>query len=48
MAETKKCAHDACSCSVDEDTKYCSEHCHDAADRDIVEIRCDCAHPGCA
>jgi len=48
MADDNKCAHDACSCRAHGDGAYCSDHCRDAADQDIVEIRCDCGHDGCA
>ncbi|MBV9217622.1 MAG: hypothetical protein JO053_15750 [Acidobacteria bacterium] len=46
MADDNKCAHAACSCPAGEG-KYCSDHCKEAADQDIVEIKCDCGHPGC-
>ena len=45
--DNNKCAHDACSCMVADDQEYCSEHCEDAVDQDIVEISCDCGHPSC-
>ena len=48
MADTKKCAHPACKCSVTDGGpfgNYCSEHCKEAADH--TEIMCDCKHPGC-
>ena len=44
-----KCAHDACKCMVAPNGqygKYCSEHCQDNGD--LIELRCDCGHPGCA
>lgn len=44
-----KCAHDACKCIVAPNGqygKYCSEHCQDNGD--LIELRCDCGHPGCA
>ena len=44
-----KCAHPACSCTVEENSefgKYCSEHCKKAGN--ITELRCGCHHPGCA
>lgn len=43
-----KCAHPACTCTVQENGpygKYCSEHCKDAGQ--ITELRCGCRHPGC-
>lgn len=45
--DDNKCGHDACVCRVADDEDYCSEHCEDAVDQDIVEIRCDCGHPAC-
>jgi hypothetical protein len=42
----KQCAHPACNCVVDEDTKYCSPYCEDAGD--TTEISCNCGHAGCA
>jgi hypothetical protein len=47
MADDNKCAHDACVCMVTDDSDYCSEHCEDADDQDLVEISCDCGHPAC-
>jgi hypothetical protein len=44
----QKCAHPACSCTVQANGaygKYCSEHCKDAGQ--ITELRCGCRHPGC-
>lgn len=46
--DNNKCGHDACACAVGDGETYCSEHCSDAADQDIVEISCDCGHSGCA
>ena len=46
--EVDKCAHPACNCrvsSTSEFGKYCSQHCEQA--KDIVELKCDCGHPGC-
>ena len=48
MADEGKCQHEMCSCPATGEASYCSDHCRDAADQDIVEIRCDCGHPGCA
>jgi hypothetical protein len=48
MADTKKCAHPQCKCTVTDGGaygKYCSEHCREAADQ--TELMCDCKHPGC-
>ena len=44
--ETRKCAHPACNCGVEKDTKYCSAYCEDAAG--TMEISCNCGHEGCA
>jgi hypothetical protein len=48
MAENNECAHAACGCRAEGDGSYCSDHCRNAAGQDIVEIRCDCGHPGCS
>jgi hypothetical protein len=47
MAEEKKrkCAHPACDCLVDKNTKYCSQYCKDAAG--TMEISCNCRHAQC-
>ena len=48
LMDTNKCAHPACNCTVQKGGpfgKYCSEHCKEA--RDIIELHCDCKHPGC-
>jgi predicted nucleic acid-binding Zn ribbon protein len=47
MENTNKCAHPICTCSVSGNEKYCSDHCRDAVDQDIVEISCDCGHTNC-
>lgn len=47
MADENKCAHNICSCAKAADSDYCSEHCEDAVDQDIIELRCDCGHSGC-
>jgi len=44
--ESKKCAHPACMCKVDQNNKYCSEYCHDAGS--VTEISCNCGHAGCS
>jgi len=46
MANTQKCAHPACNCTVANGSKYCSEYCHDAAG--TTELACNCGHAGCA
>lgn len=48
MAETKKCDHEICSCTVSADTDYCSPQCENAAAQGIIAIECECGHPGCA
>ena len=47
MAESTKCQHERCNCTVAAGQEYCSEYCHDAADEDVVELECDCKHPAC-
>ena len=47
MAE--KCAHPSCNCVVEKDSrfgKYCSDVCRMKGH--IVELHCDCKHPGCS
>lgn len=46
MADTKKCAHDRCSCTAAEGSKYCSPICEDS--KDTTTMGCDCPHPGCS
>lgn len=46
MADTQKCAHPACNCTVTGSEKYCSPYCHDA--KETTELACSCGHPGCA
>jgi hypothetical protein len=46
MADVTKCAHPACNCMAEEDSKYCSTYCHDAGKS--LELACNCGHPGCA
>lgn len=48
MADTNKCAHPSCNCTVDKASKwgkYCSEHCKQKGQS--TELRCDCQHPEC-
>lgn len=47
MADDNKCQHPACACAVGDDEDYCSDQCSTAGDADIIEISCDCGHPGC-
>ncbi len=42
-----KCGHKMCNCPAKGESEYCSDHCRDAVDQDIVEISCDCGHAGC-
>lgn len=44
--ETKKCAHEGCTCQVN-DKKYCSQFCEDAASTGTTTLGCDCPHSGC-
>jgi hypothetical protein len=44
--EKKKCAHPACACEVNADSRYCSQYCKDAGS--TTEISCNCGHAGCA
>jgi hypothetical protein len=46
--DDNKCAHDGCGCRAGGDNEYCSDHCKNADDQDMVEISCDCGHDGCA
>ncbi len=48
MADTQKCAHPACACTVGKGGpygKYCSEHCKEKGQS--IELRCDCQHQQC-
>jgi hypothetical protein len=48
MADTNKCAHPVCKCTVPKDGAYgtyCREHCQEV--KDVSEIRCACRHPPC-
>ena len=47
MENDNKCANQLCNCSTGDNEKFCSEHCKDAVDQDIIEISCDCGHSGC-
>jgi len=46
MSDGKKCAHAACSCTVADGKKFCSQICEDSAA--YTGIKCDCKHPGCS
>jgi hypothetical protein len=43
-----QCEHALCSCTVAEDTDYCSAQCSAAGDSDTLTIACECGHAGCA
>ncbi len=43
----EKCKHELCVCAAQADSEYCSDHCKDAVDQDMTEIKCDCGHPHC-
>lgn len=45
MADTKKCKHSSCSCTVTGGKDYCSTVCEDS--EGVTEIACECGHPGC-
>ncbi|CAN5795366.1 hypothetical protein BH18ACI4_BH18ACI4_08520 [soil metagenome] len=42
-----KCAHPACDCAREEDSKYCGEYCENAEKSGVIEIGCSCEHDGC-
>jgi hypothetical protein len=42
-----KCAHAACSCPAEKDSKYCSEYCREAERSRVMEIGCGCEHAAC-
>jgi hypothetical protein len=46
--DNSSCKHDACVCMTTNDSEYCSDHCKEAAEQDIIEIKCDCGHGGCS
>jgi hypothetical protein len=46
MSESKKCAHTACSCTVPDGKKYCSQMCEDS--KSVTSLKCDCKHPACS
>jgi hypothetical protein len=48
MADSEKCAHPSCVCTVTKGGaygKYCSEYCKEA--KGVTSLRCDCKHPAC-
>ena len=44
---TNKCAHGACDCPAEPDSKYCSEYCENAEKSKVMEIGCGCEHARC-
>jgi hypothetical protein len=45
-AETPtQCAHPACRCLAEKDSKYCSQVCKESAN--MTEIACQCGHTAC-
>jgi hypothetical protein len=47
MAETGRCEHAGCNCPAPDGDTFCSDHCREAHDQDMIEIACDCGHSGC-
>ncbi len=49
MAENQEntCAHPACDCPPEKDSKYCGEYCEEAEKAHVMEIGCNCQHDGC-
>ena len=45
MADTKKCAHEGCTCIAASDSNYCCEFCADSTS--LQTLSCDCGHTGC-
>jgi hypothetical protein len=45
--QVQTCAHPACDCSVEENSKYCSEYCENAEKSHVMEIGCGCQHEDC-
>lgn len=43
--DTKKCAHELCTCTVGKDQKYCSQSCEDSVGS--TTVGCDCPHTAC-
>lgn len=43
-----QCEHEMCSCTVDDDSSYCSDSCERAADQDSTEDKCKCGHSSCS
>ncbi len=46
---TRKCAHEACTCEVPVEQKFCSTSCAQAAAASQTHSHaCNCGHDGCA
>lgn len=45
--QERKCAHPACDCPAQNNSKYCGEYCEDAEKAGVVEIGCSCEHDAC-
>jgi len=49
LAQLAKCAHGACTCTVESGEQYCSDYCASMANGDQAagEHDCNCGHPEC-
>jgi predicted nucleic acid-binding Zn ribbon protein len=45
--DEQKCKHDLCSCTVNKGNDFCSDHCREATEHEILEIKCDCGCLNC-
>ena len=50
LAALAKCAHAACTCTIESDELYCSDYCieQEGTDHAATHHECDCGHPECA
>ena len=48
MSNEGKCAHAACDCAAEGNSKYCSEYCENAEKSGVIEIGCGCEHKACS
>ena len=46
--DAKKCEHNICSCATTDDSDYCGTYCETAGNSKVLELACNCGHPGCA
>ena len=46
VVNERKCAHQTCTCMVEEPRRYCCDDCERMADTDPTSP-CTCDHPGC-